>query len=325
MYQFIVGWWAEASAVRVVAQGHEERLSIAARSVHTAQMNRRNFLLRTTATATTTAAAAALAASRNPAAAAIETPKLTDCNVSLGHYPFRALEAENVETFATRLRQRGVTEAWAGAFEGLLRRDVAAVNRTLAESCGQQSGLLRPCGTVNLALPDWQEDVKRCAEEHGMRVIRLQPNYHGYTLDAPAFRELLGLAVKHRLLVQVVAQLEDERTQNPAVRVAPVDLKPLAALMQEMREARVMLLNANAAMVLRHLQDCPNVWLDFAMVEGVGGVETLLSTWPQERLVFGSFAPVFYWEAARLKMQESALSDAQVKAVTWANAAGLVA
>jgi predicted TIM-barrel fold metal-dependent hydrolase len=168
-------------------------------------------------------------------------------------------------------------------------------------------------------------DVKRCAEDHGMRVIRLHPNYHGYTLETPTFRELLALAGKHRLLIQLVAQMEDERTQHPQVRAAPVDLKSLAALMREMQEARVMLLNANSAMVLRHLQDCPNVWLDFAMIEGVGGLESLLKAWPVERVVFGSFAPVFYWESARLKMQESALNESQSLAIQSRNAAGLPA
>jgi predicted TIM-barrel fold metal-dependent hydrolase len=196
------------------------------------------------------------------------------------------------------------------------------VNHELAAKC--QNTLFRPCGTVNLTLPAWQDDVKRCSEEHGMRVIRLHPNYHGYTLETPAFRELLALAGKQRLLVQLVAQMEDERTQHPLVRAAPVDLKSLAALMRERQEARVMLLNANAAMVLRHLQDCPNVWLDFAMIEGVGGAENLLKAWPVERLVFGSLAPVFYWESARLKMQESALNESQSLAIQSRNAANLL-
>lgn len=158
-----------------------------------------------------------------------------------------------------------------------------------------------------------------------MRVIRLHPNYHGHTIESPAFRELLAFAVKHRLVVQVVTQMEDERTQHPQVRVTAVDLAPLAPIMREMKEARVMLLNASAAMVLRHLQDCPNVWLDFAMIEGVGGVGNLLKTWPQERLVFGSFAPVFYWESAVLKMRESALDEGQTQAVRSRNAAELLA
>ncbi|MDB6004037.1 MAG: hypothetical protein JWR15_1024 [Prosthecobacter sp.] len=277
----------------------------------TAGMNRRNFML---------TSGAAMAASSLPAA---DELKLTDCQVYLGAHPFRRLGAENLQEFMQGLTKRGVTEAWVGAFAGLLRRDVASVNRELAVAC--QNTMLRPCGTINLSLPDWQDDVKRCAEDHGMRVIRLHPNYHGYDLKAPAFRELLTLAVKHRLLVQLAVQMEDERTQNPQVRVAPVSLQPLPVLMQEIKEARVMLLNANAAMLLRHLQDCPNVWSDFAMIEGVGGVEALLETWPLERLVFGSFAPVFYWESARLKMQESALNAAQSLAVQWQNAATLLA
>jgi predicted TIM-barrel fold metal-dependent hydrolase len=288
----------------------EEMLSSAAPIVQADCMNRRDFLLRSSATLAATSLHAADAAS------------LIDCHVYLGSSPFRQFEAENVEKFAQFLRQRGVTEAWTGAFEGLLRRDVAEVNRVLATKC--RNTLFRPCGTINLALPAWQDDVTRCAEDHGMRVIRLHPNYHGYALETPAFRELLALAIKHRLLVQIVTQMEDERTQHPQVRVPAVDLALLAGIMKEMKEARVMLLNANAAMVLRHLQDCPNVWLDFAMIEGVGGVENLLKTWPQERLVFGSFAPVFYLESAKLKMQESALDESQMRALESRNATDLL-
>jgi len=274
-------------------------------------MNRRNFLL---------TSSAALAASSLQAAA--ET-KLTDCHVYLGENPFRKLGAENRDEFIQALSKRGVTDAWTGAFEGLLRRDVASVNLSLARAC--QGTMLRPCGTINLALPDWQDDVKRCAEVHGMRIIRLHPNYHAYDLKSPAFRELLALSVQHRLLVQLVVPMEDERTQNPMVRATPVDLQPLPGILQEMKKARVILLNANAAMLLRHVQACPNLWLDFAMIEGVGGVENLLKTWPQERLVFGSFAPIFYWESAHLKLQESALTQAQHTAVQWQNAASLLA
>ena len=273
-------------------------------------MNRRNFLLRTSA---------ALAASSLGAA---EAAQLTDCHVYLGSHPFRRLEAEDAPVFAQDLRRRGVTEAWVGAFEGLLRRDVAEVNRLTLQRC-KSDAIFRPCGTINLTLPAWQDDVKRCAEDHGMRVIRLHPNYHGHTLEVSAFRDLLTLATKHRLLVQVVVQMEDERTQNPQVRVPPVDLKPLPALIKEMTDARVMILNANASMVLRHLQDCPNTTLDFAMIEGVGGVENLLKIWPLDRLVFGSFAPVFYWESARLKVQESALDPAQTASIHWENASAL--
>lgn len=277
----------------------------------TTLMRRRHFLM---------ASSSALAATSLRAA---DDARLIDCHVYLGSNPFRSLEGEDTGAFAQRMMRRGVTEAWAGAFEGILRRDVAEVNRQLAEKCHGHA-MLRPCGVINLALPAWQDDVNRCAEQHGMRVVRLHPGYHGYTLESPAFRELLALSVKHRLVVQVVVQMEDQRTQHPQVQVPPTDLAPLRAAMKGTREARVMLLNANAAMVLRYLQDCPNVWLDFAMIEGVGGVENLLKSWPAGKLVFGSYAPVFYWESAQLKMQESALPETTARAVHSENASALL-
>jgi len=302
MYQFIF-------SARLSRGSHdarrEEMLSSQRQITHDGGMNRRKFLVQSSAM---------LAASSLHAG---ESARLTDCHVYLGQHPFRQLEDE--QSFL----KQPVTEAWAGAFEGLLRRDVAEVNRQLAQRC-KTNATLRPCGTINLALPDWQDDVKRCVEVHGMRVLRLHPNYHGYTLEAPAFGELLALAVKHHVLIQIVVQMEDERTQHPQVRVAPVDLHPLPTILREIKDARVMVLNANAAMVLKYLQDCPNVWLDFAMIEGVGGVANLLMTWPLDRLVFGSFAPVFYWDSARLKMQESELSESQRQAIHWRNASTLL-
>jgi predicted TIM-barrel fold metal-dependent hydrolase len=274
-------------------------------------MNRRNFIL----SSSTMLAASSLRAA--------EEAHLTDCHVYLGASPFRKLGSENRDEFIAALARQGVTDAWAGAFEGVLRRDLAAVNLSLTRAC--RGTMLRPCGSINPILPDWQDDVRRCVEVHGMHIIRLHPNYHGYDLRSPAFRELLALAMKHRLLVQLVVQMEDERTQNPGVRAAPVYLQPLPGILQEMKDARVMLLNATASMPLRHVQACPGLWLDFAMIEGVGGVENLLKTWPSGRLVFGSYAPFFYWESARLKIQESALSPAQDAAVLWRNAAALLA
>ena len=58
------------------------------------------------------------------------------------------------------------------------------------------------------------------------------PGYHGYKLDDPRFTELLKLATTHRLAVQIALILEDERTQNLLLRVPPVDITPLPAVLE---------------------------------------------------------------------------------------------
>jgi predicted TIM-barrel fold metal-dependent hydrolase len=118
--------------------------------------------------------------------------------------------------------------------------------------------------------------------------------------------------------------MEDDRTQHPAVQVPPVDLKPLSAALNRVPQARVMVLNANRLMSMTLLQGT-NVILDFAMVEGVGGIEHLIKDWPLEQIVFGSHAPLFYFESAKLKLQESELTEKQLNAITHENAERLMA
>lgn len=280
---------------------------------------RRTFLKQTAAVAATASL---------PAVAAEPPTRLVDCNITVGAWPFRfhrGQEVTNIPAECERLRARGLTQGWAGSFEGIFYRDVSEANALLFKRCSEYSnGLLLPIGTVNPVLPGWQDDIKRCTSEHGMRAIRLHPNYHGYSLDDPRFLELLELATEKKFLIQIVAQMEDERTQHPLMQVKPVDFKPLPAALKRVPEARIMVLNANRAMSMTALQGC-NVTLDIAMLEGVGGVENLLKDWPLERLVFGSHAPLFYFESAKLKLQESELSETQLAAITHGNPDRLLA
>lgn len=284
-------------------------------------MNRRTFIAQAAAVGVPALAGQSRASEPAEAGTPTKSPaRIIDTNVYLGAHPFRESITAKPDVLALKLANQKVTEAWAGSFEAMLQRDITSVNSRLVRSCLEQGGgVLIPVGSIHPKLPGWHGDLSRCADEHGMKAIRLHPNYHGYTLDDPVFVELLEAATARKLIVQIAAQMEDERTQHPLVQVKPVDLKPLAALLKKLPEARVMVLNASRAMSMTALAGT-KVWLDIAVLEGVGGVENLLKDWPPEQIVFGSFAPFFYWESARLKLQESELSDEQLVAITNRNA-----
>jgi uncharacterized protein len=267
----------------------------------------------------------------SPAALTAEKDEqgLVDVNVNLGRWPLRRLPCDEPGRLVARLRDRGVTQAWAGSLEGLLHKDLARVNARLADDCRRQGrGLLVPFGSINPTLPNWEEDFNRCVEVHRFRGIRLHPNYHGYRLDDPALARLLNLAVDRRLLVQLALVMEDERMMHPRLRVEPVDTATLAALIRQTPGLRLILLNALRPLrgdPLRKLLAAGDVSVEIAMLEGVGGIAALLEQAPLDRVLFGSHAPLFYFEAAQLKLKESPLSPDQRRALTHANARRLLA
>jgi uncharacterized protein len=259
--------------------------------------------------------------------AEITTKALIDTNVSLDQWPFRHTKPGNTSGLVAVLRKQGVAQAWVSSFDALLHQDIASVNIRLADECKQHGAeFLVPLGAINPKLPDWEEDLRRCDEAHRMPGIRLHPNYHGYKLDDPAFKRLLQLANERNMLVQISVIMEDERTIHPLANVPPTDTTPLQTTLKEFPKIRLQLLNAFQTLKGTDGESLAALGIHFeiATLEGVNGIEKLLRQIPISNLCFGSYAPVFYFASAKLKLQESELGGMQMMAICANNAIRLL-
>jgi uncharacterized protein len=249
---------------------------------------------------------------------------LVDVNVTLGRWPMRRVPLDERNKLARKLRDHHIMEAWAGSYDGLFHNDLTAVNNRLAEECRQQAAVrFVPFGEINPLLAGWEDELRRCAEVHGMPGIRLHPNYHGYALNAPEFRRVLQAAVASDLIVALAVRMEDQRMMHPLLRVPDVDVSPLADIVKRIAGLRLVMLNALKTAKddqLFRLISAGEVYVEIAMLEGVGGLERLLKDIPLERVLFGSHAPSLYVEAALLKLQESPLPRFHRRAVATENA-----
>jgi len=248
---------------------------------------------------------------------------IIDVNVHLSRWPFRRLRGDEPAELVSFLRARGVDQAWAGSFDGLLHKDIAGVNSRLAADCKRYGGgMLLPFGSINPKLPDWEEDLRRCAEEHHMPGLRLHPNYHGYTLDDPDFERLLRGAAGRKLAVQVVLKMEDDRVHHPLLRVPPVDATGLSTIAAKIPGLRLMILNGPGPLTKDAILKAAaaGISFDFAMQEGITGVATLIDQVGVERVCFGSHFPFFTWDSSWLKVAESGLEKSLERAVLSGNA-----
>jgi predicted TIM-barrel fold metal-dependent hydrolase len=263
---------------------------------------------------------------------ATDSPKVIDTNMHLFEWPFRRLKYSQTSALVAKLRKHRVTEAWAGSFEALLHKNLDEVNRRLTEECRRNSDLpLRPFGSVCPVWPGWDEDLRRCHEIYKMPGIRLYPSFHNYRLDRSEFAELLVAAAARGLVVQIVIEMEDPRVHHPAVNIAAVETAALSTALKMVPHARVQLLNGMAVLQqggAAELIANTRVVFDISNFEGAGAIGRLLEGkhWsikpqiPLGRLLFGSHAPFFPYEAALLRLFESPLDREHMAAIMRENA-----
>jgi len=298
-------------------------------------IDRRDFLK-----ASLLAGAAASLASPGPtafAASAGSSPGIIDTNVNLFQWPFRRLKYADTSALVAKLKKHRIIEAWAGSFEALFHKDLSGVNERLAAECRERgAGLLKPFGSVNLAWPDWEDDVRRCHENLRMPGLRIYPGYQPFDLAHPGIKRLLALTRERGLLLQIAFGMEDPRVHHPALQLVPVTVAPLLAALKAEPKAKVQLLHFVGRPLgadLRQLTTQTSATIEFSRWESNGVVGKLTGTAPGsqgapavpiDRVLFGSHAPYFPVETAILKLIESPFSQDQLTAMMQGNARRLL-
>jgi predicted TIM-barrel fold metal-dependent hydrolase len=294
---------------------------------------RRDFIKGTLIAATGLASRAPGASTGTPAAA---DPEIIDTYVNLFEWPYRRLKyGDDTRALVAKLRQHRIAQAWAGSYEAVFHKNIAAVNTRLAEECrARGEGFLLPFGTVHPSWPDWEEDLRRCHEVHRMPGVRIFPLYQHIRLGSPEFARFIAAAGRRGMIVQIVGDMEDNRIIHPSLTLVDLDAEGLVAALKASPQTKVQLLHAtnqlNGAKRTKVVNET-NAVFDISRFEGDGilaqvlGVEQPLGALregrvPLERLLFGSHAPYFPVEASVMRLFESPLSLEQMEAIMVKNA-----
>jgi predicted TIM-barrel fold metal-dependent hydrolase len=253
---------------------------------------------------------------------------IIDVSANISRWPFRRTPCDELPALLAAMKRHGVGQAWVANLDGLFHKDIASVNQRLSDTCTRVAdGTLIPFGTINPTLPDWEEDIRRCHETLHMPGIRLHPNYHGYSLDAPRFARLLELAAARGLIVQLVVWMEAERHLLLNPHTAQVDLKPLAEKLAAFPQLKLVVANGSPTTDdegIHALLPLKTIHFDFARAENAKDIRMLIDKVSADRVVFGSAMPLHDIEPAIVSLQRAQLSEADSKAIAMKNANRLV-
>lgn len=246
----------------------------------------------------------------------------------IGPWAFRRLAATTAEAVRGALRREGINRAVVSSLPAVLYKNPHSGNEQLFEEIGADPRFFIPFAVLNPEFPGWQEDMRRCSEDLGMRGLRLYPNYQRFSLRSRATRAMVRAAAELGWPVCVSVRLEDERFHHWAMKVKPTPAEQIARLAVENPGVTIVLSGGSYADLqafFRAAGDAPNAYAEIGWVKSpLEAVKTCVEQFGHERLLMGTNFPFDVPWCGTEKIRHADIPEKAKQAILGANAAKLL-
>ncbi|MBT5875212.1 MAG: amidohydrolase family protein [Candidatus Latescibacteria bacterium] len=140
---------------------------------------------------------------------------LIDINTYIGHWPFRQLRDNTAQGLLKQMDKNGIDLAITASIHGIFYKNLLPANEEVAAQAKRYRDRIVPFAVINPLDADWEEDLRRSAEEMELKGLRLFPQYHGYSLTDTAGLELIDAAYELNWPIQVPMRVVDRRQRHP--------------------------------------------------------------------------------------------------------------
>jgi len=234
---------------------------------------------------------------------------IVDTNAYLGYFAFRQLRHNTAAELLRMMDDKGIEKAMVSSSSAITYRNTQPANEAMAEEVKGHRDRLIPFAVINPFYAGWQDDLKICHEEFGMKGVRLYPKWHNYALSDRCLLDLIHQATERKMIVSIPLRVEDYRQRSWLVDVPDVPLAEIVDLVKACPQARFILLNGRGytgSPLGKKDNDLPaNYYIEISRVSATLADElgTLVSRLGPERVVFGTGIPFKYPDPSLVKME----------------------
>ena len=232
---------------------------------------------------------------------------LTDVNTWLGNWPFQKFEINTPGKLAKHLKAEGISHAFVSSLDSVFLPDPDQGNKVLLSEL-KKYPCLYPVMIIDLSLDNWKELLEKYRNLN-IKLIKLVPNYHGYSLLSPCVKELMRMLGAGSILPVIQVRLEDERTQHKMCKVPGVEVKDIVKCANKFPYIEMIVCGAYYTEALELVRETKNLYIEISFIEKFDTIRSLLKEIPAKRILFGSHTPFFYTRSSVMKIKAPGINE----------------
>ena len=247
-----------------------------------------------------------------------EVKKIIDVSAWTGRWPFIRHRFAELPALREKLESVNIKKVFLAPIEAVLEQDPTRAN---AELFGMvKDGFFSPVPVIDLSYGNWEECFKRFTGDERVKMVKLIPNYHRYSLLCPETDEFIKLVQERKLIISVQVKVEDPRSHYPLMKVPNVPRAEVVQALGKYPEQEFIIHCLTVSDVKGYMDGLKNIYLDIACLETRDSLAYMQEYYTLDRILFASHCPFYFVEGNINKLTYSALDDDEVDKVAYRNA-----
>lgn len=229
----------------------------------------------------------------------------TDYNCFIGSWPFIKRRQVDFDGLCKMHEKHGIETGYVSSLNAVFYNDPFEGDFEVSKII-KNSGYLQAV-SINPMLPNTVFDIHRADESFDYSAIRIYPTVHGYDFETPQFIEFYHMAVQKRKPLLIHCSFGDLRLDY-LLRQTPLNIESLERLMKNGTKTPMVLCNIRLGDIENlagSILKSNNIYVDMSeMRHSMFALNDLKEKGLTDKIVFGSFYPVFDFLAAHMHFMD---------------------